>query len=634
MKFSGDDSSSELYRIVTTRIEDDQIHINATIRDDVEEVMQAIINAEAFGDETKLNAVMFKGLFGTGKGYTTQYIRTKVSDVLCGGDRNKEIPMLFVGSMQRPEDVMKLYADARKIANERGRCIIFEDEADKYGKRGEIQDAAREAVLNQLLIEMQSTDTNEGVTTICCTNRPDRIDPAFRRGKRCGKEILFDPLDREGREHISRIEAYKRNHRFIFNEGDIEHVVSKTYGAVGADIAQFYTDAATYTNLLVMRSLEGIARGILFSRKPAKAKLTDMFRKLPLENLEVKFDEYVNGLVKRRGEFIKAQEDIKEDDEFREKKIAERYARKIFTELDPNPAADGEGGLGEDESREVVRWIRVEKESIDHVLEHFVPSALKDMPFEETDLNFSSFGGLDVQTAYLKRVVENTIAQDREGTSIFLYGQEGCGVTDLARAVAGEYGYNLIVMYGDDQESKWVGEVKDRLLEINDRAKASKPTIVVFDNIRYLALDARVADQSYKQTATSTLKSIIRPTKGVIYIGTGQDPEEVEPSVRSLFKRHIEVGKPSGTEAYVTIWERHIDPELLTEGVEIDYMKLAAASEELTGGGISNICRCFSELGAFYSQKKLEFVIGVYAKQTRDGGRINDIELAKAILSE
>jgi SpoVK/Ycf46/Vps4 family AAA+-type ATPase len=358
---------------------------------------------------------------------------------------------------------------------------------------------------------------------------------------------------------------------------------------------------------------------------------------LPIENLEVKLDEIVASMIGNKKGFIAENKDVKEDDDFYQTKMQERYARALFKQINPNKD-DDKPNLDEKEKKKVKRWLHIKQEDIDHVLEHFVPSALKEMPFEETTLTFDKLGGMDSEIKYLKRVVENTIAKDKEGTTIYIYGKPGLGVTSLARAIAGQYGYNLIVMYGADQESKWVAEAKDRLLDINDKAKASKPSIVVFDNIKYLTLNEGSADQSYKQAATSAIKSIIKPTKGVIYIATGETLDELDPSTRSLFKRCIEIKAPEKTEDYMKIWMNCLNPDYISEGT-IKLEELAGASKGLTGGEINNICRCFSELGVNYTQKKLEQLLGLYKKNkdenmgARSAKAINDMDLATMILS-
>jgi SpoVK/Ycf46/Vps4 family AAA+-type ATPase len=621
MNFGGNDQGQKPYQTITKVIEDEDIYLNKSMREPVEEVIHAIVNEESFGDDTKLNAVMMKGLPGTGKTHTAHYIRTKVSQIL-----GEEIPIFLVGSLKSPDDVILLYNDAREAAKKFKRVVIFDDEVDKYGKRGEIQDSQREATLNQLLMEMQSTKSNTGVISVVCSNRPDKIDSAFRRGKRCGKEITFDPLDREGRDQISKIEAFRKNHEFIFQSSDIEHIVNQSYGAVGADISQLFTDATNYVNMQVMTKLGEIAQKILFGKAPIKNKeAVQQFKDLPLVLDHLKLDEVVvKNFYDGKAKFISEQKDIK-DDVCKEKKLSQRYAKRMYDTLNPNT----------DEARKSdgfkpKKWIKADKSAIDHVLEHFVPSALKDMPFEETKLTFNSFGGLDDQTTYLKTIINNTIAKDREGTTIYLYGPTGAGVTSLARSVAGEFGYNLIVMYGADQESMWVGKVKDRLLEINDRAKASKPTIVVFDNIKYLAMNEGGADMSYKQAATSVLKQIIKPTKGVLYIATGESQDEMAHSMKTLFHKMIEIPGPKTQADYQKIWMHSFNPEYMPAKIEID--KLAEKSIGMMGGDIVRVCRLFPELGVQYDEGKLLKVLSAYKTDGTQKTTPNDIALSRIIL--
>ena len=92
-------------------------------------------------------------------------------------------------------------------------CIIFIDEIDAVGRHrgaglGGGHDE-REQTLNQLLVEMDGFETNEGVILIAATNRPDVLDPALLRPGRFDRQVVVDRPDVRGREEILRVHARK-----------------------------------------------------------------------------------------------------------------------------------------------------------------------------------------------------------------------------------------------------------------------------------------------------------------------------------------------------------------------------------------------------------------------------------------
>jgi SpoVK/Ycf46/Vps4 family AAA+-type ATPase len=100
------------------------------------------------------------------------------------------------------------------------------------------------------------------------------------------------------------------------------------------------------------------------------------------------------------------------------------------------------------------------------------------MPYREPSLKFREFAGYETHQALLKRIVERN-----NGALMLFYGPPGTGKSIFAEALAGEYGYNLIFISGSELESKWVGESKDRLATVYERAKQLRPCIITFDEI-------------------------------------------------------------------------------------------------------------------------------------------------------
>jgi len=137
--------------------------------------------------------------------------------------------------------VRDMFAQAKKSAP----CIVFMDEIDAVGRRrgaglGGGNDE-REQTLNQLLVEMDGFETNEGVILIAATNRPDVLDPALLRPGRFDREITVANPDVVGREHILDVHV-----RGIPLAADVNlKVISRgTPGFSGADLMNLVNEAA------------------------------------------------------------------------------------------------------------------------------------------------------------------------------------------------------------------------------------------------------------------------------------------------------------------------------------------------------------------------------------------------------
>ena len=135
-------------------------------------------------------------------------------------------------------------------------CIIFIDEIDAVGRHrgaglGGGHDE-REQTLNQLLVEMDGFESNDGVILIAATNRPDVLDPALLRPGRFDRQIVVDAPDLKGREGILKV--HLRN-KPIADDVDITTLARGTPGMAGADLANLVNEAAL---LAVRRSHEKI----------------------------------------------------------------------------------------------------------------------------------------------------------------------------------------------------------------------------------------------------------------------------------------------------------------------------------------------------------------------------------------
>jgi cell division protease FtsH len=124
-------------------------------------------------------------------------------------------------------------------------CIIFVDEIDAVGRHrgaglGGGHDE-REQTLNQLLVEMDGFESNDGVILIAATNRPDVLDPALLRPGRFDRQIVVDSPDLRGREGILRV--HMRN-KPLSEDVNITTLARGTPGMAGADLANLVNEAA------------------------------------------------------------------------------------------------------------------------------------------------------------------------------------------------------------------------------------------------------------------------------------------------------------------------------------------------------------------------------------------------------
>ncbi|HZE94560.1 MAG TPA: ATP-dependent zinc metalloprotease FtsH, partial [Gemmatimonadales bacterium] len=124
-------------------------------------------------------------------------------------------------------------------------CIIFIDEIDAVGRHrgaglGGGHDE-REQTLNQLLVEMDGFESNDGVILLAATNRPDILDPALLRPGRFDRQIVVDMPDLKGREQILRVHVRKIP---MASGVNLERIARGTPGLAGAELANIVNEAA------------------------------------------------------------------------------------------------------------------------------------------------------------------------------------------------------------------------------------------------------------------------------------------------------------------------------------------------------------------------------------------------------
>jgi len=140
--------------------------------------------------------------------------------------------------------VRDLFDQAKKNAP----CIVFIDEIDAVGRlRGAGLGGGhdeREQTLNQMLVEMDGFEENEGIIIVAATNRPDVLDPALLRPGRFDRQVVVDIPDIKGREAILKIHSRKVP---LTSDVSLHQIARGTPGFTGADLANLINEAALLT---------------------------------------------------------------------------------------------------------------------------------------------------------------------------------------------------------------------------------------------------------------------------------------------------------------------------------------------------------------------------------------------------
>ncbi len=211
-------------------------------KEEVQEIVDFLSSPKKF---TKLGGRIPKGILlvgppGTGKTLLAKAIAGEAGVpffIISGSD----FVEMFVGvGASRVRD---LFVQAKRHAP----CIIFVDELDAVGRHrgaglGGGHDE-REQTLNQLLVEMDGFESNEGIIVMAATNRPDVLDPALLRPGRFDRQVVVPRPDVRGREEILKV--HSRNTP-IEDEVDLSVIARSTPGFSGADLENLVNESALH----------------------------------------------------------------------------------------------------------------------------------------------------------------------------------------------------------------------------------------------------------------------------------------------------------------------------------------------------------------------------------------------------
>ncbi len=209
-------------------------------KEELEEIKEFLKSPEKFN---RLGAKIPKGVLlvgppGTGKTLLARAVAGE-SEVPFYSISGSDFVEMFVGvGASRVRDLFKK-------AKESSPSIIFIDEIDAVGRmRGAGLGGGhdeREQTLNQLLVEMDGFESNQGVILMAATNRPDVLDPALLRPGRFDRQVIVDRPDLNGRTQILQVHAKDKP---LAKNINLKTVAKQTPGFTGADLANLLNEAA------------------------------------------------------------------------------------------------------------------------------------------------------------------------------------------------------------------------------------------------------------------------------------------------------------------------------------------------------------------------------------------------------
>ena len=209
-------------------------------KEELQEIIEFLRDPKKF---TRLGGRIPKGVLligapGTGKTLLARAIAGEASVPFLSISGSDFVEMFVGVGASRVRD---LFLQGKKNAP----CIIFLDEIDAVGRHrgaglGGGHDE-REQTLNQLLVEMDGFESNEGVILISATNRPDVLDPALLRPGRFDRQVIVPVPDVRGRESILKVHTKKTR---IGDDVDHSVIARGTPGFTGADLENMTNEAA------------------------------------------------------------------------------------------------------------------------------------------------------------------------------------------------------------------------------------------------------------------------------------------------------------------------------------------------------------------------------------------------------
>uniref|UniRef100_K3WFD0 AAA+ ATPase domain-containing protein n=1 Tax=Globisporangium ultimum (strain ATCC 200006 / CBS 805.95 / DAOM BR144) TaxID=431595 RepID=K3WFD0_GLOUD len=336
--------------------------------------------------------------------------------------------------------------------------IIFIDEIDAITpKRETSQRGMEKRIVAQLLTSTDSLSLeNTGgkpVLIIGATNRPDALDSALRRAGRFDREICLGIPDEDARERILQVLSQKMKLDGAF---DFRAIARRTPGFVGADLVSLTKEAAV------------IAVNRIFSTMLATKPATPVLAVEPESSTS----------NEEQPQVVEAPT-LTEEEQVKQKQAAADGIRSKVTPFTPSQLAP----------------LSITMDDFLQAVAKVQPSSKREGFATIPDVTWADIGALasvrDELVLSILHPIQNPERFEALGlkmpAGVLLYGPPGCGKTLLAKAIANESGANFISIKGPELLDKYVGESERAVRQVFQRARASSPCVVFFDELDALA---------------------------------------------------------------------------------------------------------------------------------------------------
>lgn len=516
--------------------------------------------------------------------------KTTIANALAGELQvpfiNISAPSVVSGmSGESEKKLREIFEEARSIAP----CIIFIDEIDAITPKrdGGAQREMERRIVAQLLtlmdeLTLANTD-GKPVIVLGATNRPDSLDSALRRAGRFDREICLNVPNEDQRCAILKtMTAPLKLDGSVFNYRELAKM---TPGFVGADLKSLVTAAGITA---IKRIFEG---------------LSELEEELAT-NDEIRTDSMDIDVVP---EIIA---------NFASKSEAEQLSTiQKFLSKHPSPLTD-----------EQLAPLKITYDDFKEALPTIQPTAKREGFATVPDVTWKNVGAMSKVRMEMHMCIVQPIKKpelyQKVGISapagVLMWGPPGCGKTLLAKAVANESRANFISVKGPELLNKYVGESERAVRQVFQRARASVPCIIFFDE-----LDALVPrrNSSLLESSARVVNTLLteldglNDRQGIFVVGATNRPDMIDPAMLrpGRLDKTLYIELPSAD-------ERH---EILKTLTKANHTPLAP---DVDLKAISNDLRCRNFSGADLSLLVRE--AGVYAlkKKFFSGQRIQELD--------
>ncbi|PVU91113.1 hypothetical protein BB561_004568 [Smittium simulii] len=484
---------------------------------------------------------------------------------------NISAPEMVSGmSGESEKKIRDLFITAKKIAP----CILFIDEIDAITQKREnaSKDMERRMV-SQLLtcIDGLADNANSGaghVVLVGATNNPDTLDPALRRAGRFDREISMSVPDLNARIKILQVMTKKMR---LYGDFDFNFLAKITPGYVGADLAALTTVAGM---LAAKRVIGDISSYDLNTQlQPTTVENQNL-----LQNIN---NSDISSIVED------GDDKQMSTDNAQISTVSPITGAQNSTKFTPDMMAD----------------LYVTQDDFIVGLKKVQPSAIREGFATVPDVTWESIGALHSVRYDLKMAVVEPIANpelfEKVGISapsgVLLWGPPGCGKTMLAKAVANECNTNFISVKGPELVNKYVGESERALRQLFNRARASSPCIIFFDEFDAIVPKRSDSNSEAMARIVNTLLAELDGVDGrtgVYVIAATNRPDIIDPAILrpGRLDKLIFVGLPTPEERY-EILKTASRKTPLASNVDLQALSSFDKLSNFSGADIANLVR-------------------------------------------